>query len=76
MGQHGPAKQTDRKETSWSGLPEDTCFLVQDALRCFSLVQVFNGAIASVVTLAGYLYKHSSLTGNAHTGYYVPYYRR
>ena len=60
MGHQGPAKH----EASLSDLPEETHFLVQDALRCFSLVQVLNGAIASLVTLAGYLYKHTSLTGD------------
>lgn len=43
-------------------LPEETHFLVQDAFVCFSLVQVLNGAIASVVTLAGYLYKQGSFS--------------
>ena len=63
MGHQGPAKQIDRKGASSSELHEDTHYLVQDALRCFSLVQVLNGAIASLVTLAGYVYKHTSLTG-------------
>lgn len=63
MGQRGPAIKADRKAASGSELPEETYFLVQDALRCFSLVQVLNGAIASLVTLAGYLYKQTSLTG-------------
>ena len=43
--------------------PEETHYLVQDALRCFSLVQVLNGAIASVVTLAEYLIKEGTATG-------------
>ena len=64
MGQQAQAKQTDRKEAPLSDLPEETHVLVQEALRCFSLVQVLNGAIASLVTLAGYLYKHTSLTGD------------
>lgn len=64
MGQQAQAKQTDRKEAPLSDLPEETHVLVQEALRCFSLVQVLNGAIASLVTLAGYLYKQTSLTGD------------
>lgn len=63
MGQPGPAQHIERKGASLSDLPEETYFLVQDALRCFSLVQVLNGAIASLVTVAGYLYKHKSFTG-------------
>ncbi len=61
MGQAGPAGQHDNRESSL--LPEETLQLVQDALKCFSLVQVLNGAIASLVTLAGYLYKQGSFAG-------------
>ncbi|KAL3147097.1 hypothetical protein ABBQ38_015056 [Trebouxia sp. C0009 RCD-2024] len=62
MGLCGPATKADRAGVSGSEMPEEIQHLVQDALRCFSLVQVLNGAIASLVTLAGYLYKHTSLT--------------
>lgn len=40
--------------------------MVHDALRCFSLVQVMNGAIASAVTFLGYLYKNNSLIDVPH----------
>ncbi|KAL3134659.1 hypothetical protein ABBQ32_007667 [Trebouxia sp. C0010 RCD-2024] len=62
MGQRGSTTKADRTGASGSEMPEEIQYLVQDALRCFSLVQVLNGAIASLVTLAGYLYKHTSLT--------------
>lgn len=61
MGQAGPSSQHDSREASL--LPEETQHLVHDALKCFSLVQVLNGAIASLVTLAGYLYKQGSFAG-------------
>lgn len=57
------ASTTRRGQAETPTLSEDTHYLVYDALRCFSLVQVLNGAIASAVTFAGYLYKDYSLTG-------------
>ena len=66
MSQAGPASQQDSKRTPSPLLPEETHYLVQDALNCFSLVQVLNGAIASLVTLAGYLYKQGSFAGQRH----------
>ena len=63
MGQAGPANEPEIRAVSGSELPEETKYLVHDALRCFSLVQVLNGAIASLVTLAGYMYKQASVTG-------------
>lgn len=64
MGQAKPAlasSTTDYPETS--SMPEETHYLIQDALRCFSLVQVLNGAIASAVTFIGYMYKDDTVTG-------------
>ena len=63
MGQADSASRTERTLTPSSDLSEETHYLVHDALRCFSLVQVLNGAIASLVTLAGYLYKQTSVIG-------------
>ena len=65
IGQMQPerASTTRRDQAETTTLSEDTHYLVYDALRCFSLVQVLNGAIASAVTFAGYLYKDYSLTG-------------
>ena len=61
MSQAHPPSQHDSRQNSL--LPEETHYLVQDALKCFSLVQVLNGAIASLVTLVGYLYKQGSFAG-------------
>lgn len=67
MGQTQPAQPASVRNSpaETSKLPEETYYLVHDALRCFSLVQVMNGAIASAVTFLGYLYKNNSLTGGS-----------
>lgn len=62
MGQAEQEHQSDSGKQSTTDLPEGTQYLVQDALRCFSLVQVLNGAIASLVTLVGYLYKQGTFS--------------
>ena len=67
MGQAGVADQLASRRDISSLLPEETQYLVHDALNCFSLVQVLNGAIASLVTLAGYLYKQGNFAGEACT---------
>ena len=67
MGQAGVADQPASRRDVSSPLPEETQYLVHDALNCFSLVQVLNGAIASLVTLAGYLYKQGNFAGEGCT---------
>ena len=63
MGQAEQEHQSDSGRQSTTDLPVGTQCLVQDALRCYSLVQVLNGAIASLVTLVGYLYKQGTFSG-------------